>query len=502
MGLEILTPQEMGRADRLVIARGPFSGVELLRRAGQAVASVILQRFPGAACVQVLCGPGNNGGDGYVVADLLSRAGIAVSLYADEAPRAGSDAAVVAAEWTQPVQPLATFRPDPAALVVDALFGAGLSKPLSGEALRIAEACAAVAPRIVAVDLPSGIAGTSGHILGAALAATVTVTFARLKPGHVLQPGRARCGETILADIGIPDAVIDAVAADCFVNEPALWRAAWPVLAGGAHKYSRGHVGVFSGGPAATGAARLSATGAARIGAGAVTVLSPANALQANAAHLTSIILRQTDSMDEVRAFLAERRPAALVFGPGLGPHPKVGRFLIELMPHLSDTTLVIDADGLTSAAKQVDDFLVAARATTDTRLVLTPHDGEFARLFPDIAGEQNLSKLEKARAAAQRTGATIVCKGPDTVIAAPGGRAAVNVNGTPLLATAGSGDVLSGLIAGLAAQRMPVFEAACAAVWIHAEAAARFGPGLIAEDLPAAVPPVLKDLMLVRSIR
>jgi len=495
MTLELLTPDEMARADRTAIERGPFSGVDLMERAGAAVAAVFLRWFPEAATASVLCGPGNNGGDGYVVARRLAEAGVSAELFAEGAPRDGSDAAIVARTVGLPVQALAAFRPSPATVVVDALYGAGLSKPLSEVAQQIIGMCKKFRQPVLAVDLPSGISGASGEVLGAAFEAAITVTFARPKPGHLLYPGRAHCGALVVADIGISDAVIAAVGVTAFANAPGLWRHAFPALATNAHKYSRGHVGVFSGGPAATGAARLSAMAAARVGAGAVTMLSPANALAANAAHLTSIILRETESAEEVRAFLAERRPAGLVFGPGLGPHPKVGRFLIDLLPHLSETTLVIDADGLTSAAKQVDDFLGAVRAADDVCIVMTPHEGEFGRLFPKIAADQSLSKLDKAREAARLAGATVVYKGPDTVIAAPDGRAAINSNGTPLLATAGSGDVLSGLIAGLAAQRMPTFEAACAAVWIHADAAARFGPGLIAEDLPGTLPAVLRAL-------
>lgn len=494
MTLELLTPDEMTRADRLAIEGGPASGVDLMRRAGEAVAGAFLRHFPEAAMASVLCGPGNNGGDGYVAARLLRAAGVAVELFADAPPRGNSDAAVVAGEAGLPVRPFAAFRPDPASVVIDAVYGAGLSKPLSEAMQGIVGACKKIGQSVLAVDLPSGVSGASGKVLGAAFEATITVTFARRKPGHLLYPGRAYCGRTIVADIGISDAVIASVGATTFANSSDLWRDAWPELGVNAHKYSRGHVAVFSGGPTATGAARLSAIGAARIGAGAVTMLSPENALAANAAHLTSVILREAGSAEEVLSFLTERKPAALVFGPGLGPHAKVGRFLIDLLPHLAETTLVVDADGLTSAAKQAADFLAATRATK-AKLVMTPHEGEFGRLFAEIAADDTLSKLDKARKAAAKAAATIVYKGPDTVIASPDGRAVINENGTPLLATAGSGDVLSGLIAGLAAQHMPAFEAACAAVWIHAEAATRFGRGLIAEDLPGMVPAVLREL-------
>ncbi|GAA4114196.1 NAD(P)H-hydrate dehydratase [Aminobacter aganoensis] len=496
MAFELLTPDEMAEADRLTIGAGPVDGVGLMRRAGGAIADVVLSRFPSAHPVHVLCGPGNNGGDGYVVARLLRESGGAVRLFATSAPRAGSDAALAAAECPVAVEPLSAFAPETGSLVVDALYGAGLSKPLAGDVLAAVARTAEAGVPVVAVDLPSGVSGRSGEVPGGAFKAVITVTFARKKPGHLLFPGRAHCGEIIVADIGISDAAVAATGARCRENDPAWWRALFPSPAKDAHKYSRGHVGVFSGGIAATGAARLSAMAAARAGAGAVTVLSPGAALAANAAHLTSIILRRCDGLEDAIAFLDERKPAVLVHGPGLSPEPEVGRFALELMGHASGRfgALVLDADGITSMARQRAAFF-EARRRSGPALVLTPHHGEFGRLFSDIAADTSLSKLERALAAAAKANAVIVYKGPDTVIAAPDGRAAINSNGTPLLATAGSGDVLSGIVAALMAQSMPPFEAACAAVWMHAEAARRFGPGLIAEDLPLALREVVAGL-------
>lgn len=496
MPFELLTPTEMADADRLTITAGPVDGYGLMRRAGAAIADLILARFASAQTVHVLCGPGNNGGDGYVVARLLAESGCDVRLFALGTPRVGSDAALAAADCPVALEPLSAFAPDSNDAVVDALYGAGLSKPLYGEALAAIERTNAAGVPVIAVDLPSGVSGTGGDILGGAFTAVMTVTFARKKPGHLLYPGRAQCGEVVVADIGISDATVVATGARCLENDPSWWRGQFPVPAENDHKYSRGHVGVFSGGVSATGAARLSAMAAARAGAGAVTVLSPGSALAANAAHLTSIILRRSDSLEDAITFLDARKPAALVYGPGLSPEPEVGRFALELMAHAHGRfgTLVLDADGITSLSRQRVAFF-EARRRPGPALVLTPHHGEFGRLFPEIAADTSLSKLERARAAAARANAVIVCKGPDTVVAAPNGRAAINSNGTPLLATAGSGDVLSGIVAALVAQGMPVFEAACAAVWMHADAARRFGPGLIAEDLPLALREVVAGL-------
>lgn len=498
MANEILTPREMGETDSRAIAAGPLSGIELMRNAGACVVRALQERYPaGASRADILCGPGNNGGDGYVVARLLAEAGWAVSFWADAPPRKGSDAAIAAGECPVPVKPLAEFVPQTGVVVVDALFGAGLSKEIDGAAARVIALCAQAGVPVVAVDLPSGVSGDSGKVLGSAFKAELTVTFVRKKPGHLLQPGRSLCGEVVVADIGISDATVAQAGSRCFENGPELWIGRFPQPDVDAHKYRRGHVGVFSGGPTATGAARLAAMAAARAGCGAVTVLSPEAALAANAAHLTSIMLRRTDTLEDAEAFIGDRRPDALVFGPGLVPDAVTADFASGLVGAAAGLpgAIVVDASALTALARQADAFFAAARQPDAPALVLTPHEGEFARLFPDIAANGALSKLEKARAAATRAAATVVFKGPDSVVAAPDGRAVINTNGTPLLATAGSGDVLSGIVAGLAAQAMPAFEAACAAVWLHAEAARRFGPGLIAEDLPLALLPVLREL-------
>ena len=504
MSLELLTPSEMAEADRRAIAAGPFDGYGLMLNAGRAVTAEVLRRFPDAAQVDVLCGPGNNGGDGYVVARLLAEAGVAVAIWADGAPRPGTDAERAAKDCPVAAKPLSGYEPKDGSLVVDALYGAGLSKPLAGAAASVIDKVTRLGLPVVAVDLPSGVSGESGAVLGTAFRAALTITFARKKPGHLLLPGRDFRGEVLVANIGIADAVIADLAVKTFENLPAAWLERFPALSVDTYKYTRGHVGVFSGGPSATGAARMAAMGAARAGAGAVTLLSPANALAVNAAHLTSIILRKTESLEEVLEYLTDRKPQGLVFGPGLGPHEKVGRFALDLLAAIEGAPkmMVIDADGLTSLAKQRDAFFELTRRRAAPSIVLTPHEGEFARLFPDLANDPTLSKLEKARRAASLSHCTILFKGPDTVIASPDGRAAINSNGTPLLATAGSGDVLAGIVASLAAQGMPVFEAAGAAVWMHAEAAARFGPGLIAEDLPLALLPVLRDLHALADTR
>jgi hydroxyethylthiazole kinase-like uncharacterized protein yjeF len=495
---ELLTPNEMAEVDRLAIEAGPFAGIELMRRAGRAVAEEVLERFPDAAAVDVLCGPGNNGGDGYVAARLLAEAGMDVRVWSLAAPKPGTDAAIAAGECPVPPRPLREFRAGPDDLVIDALFGAGLSKPLAGEAARAIAEIERSGAAVVAIDLPSGISGASGGVLGVAPHAELTVTFFRLKPGHLLFPGRGYCGETILADIGIRDDMLETVRPNTFENVPALWRDALPRPAVDTHKYRRGHACVFSGGPSATGAARLAALAAARIGAGAVTVLSPAAAMLVNASHLTAIMLAKVGDAADLAAFIERRKPNAFALGPGFGVGEKARELALAVLENGDCGGLVLDADGITSFEDAPASLFITAGSGHAPPLVLTPHEGEFARLFPGLAGDATLSKLDKARRAAARSHAVVIYKGPDTVIAAPDGRAAINANGTPFLATAGSGDVLAGMTAGLLAQGMPAFEAACAAVWMHAEAGSRFGAGLIAEDLPGLLPEVLAEVYRV----
>ncbi|WP_420961731.1 NAD(P)H-hydrate dehydratase [Brucella sp. IR073] len=485
----LLTPREMAEADRLAINEGPLDGYGLMKNAGAAIARAVLERFPAAGRIAILCGPGNNGGDGYVAARLLREAGLSVRCFRGAAPREGSDAFLAARDYLGPVHGFEDFGVSDCDLVIDALYGAGLSRPVEGIERVMIEKVNEARLSVVAVDLPSGVSGESGEVLGAALHAVLTVTFFRKKPGHLLLPGREHCGEVLVADIGIKDDVLEKIAPRCFENTPDLWHGAFPRLAEDTHKYRRGHVAVFSGGLTAAGAARLSARAAARTGAGAVTVLSPPDALLVNAAHLTSIMLRKMEGDAADLSFIRERKVATAVLGPGFGNMADIRARAPNLLDQRQTgdgfRALVLDADGLTAFQDNPGLLFRASNRENANALVLTPHEGEFRRLFPDIADDTALSKLEKARAAAKRANAVVIYKGPDTVIASPDGRAAINTNGTPLLATAGSGDVLAGMIAGLIAQAMPAFEAATAAVWLHAAAARRFGPGLIAEDLP-----------------
>lgn len=496
---ELLTPVEMSTADRLTIESGKRDGFSLMLAAGHAVADVALGVFAGQGPIAVLCGPGNNGGDGYVAAQFLLEAGVDVTCFGTAQPRQGSDAMRALLFYKGEVRRFSAFSPAGFTGVIDALYGAGLARNIEGvEASVIGEINASGIPTI-AVDLPSGVSGESGQVLGGAINARATVTFFRKKPGHLLQPGRAHCGILHVADIGITDDVLTAIKPTTFENSPELWRSQLPQLSINAHKYSRGHAAVFSGPAHSTGAARLSAMAAARSGAGAVTVLSPSDALLTNAAHLTSIMVRETRSINDASVFVTDRKVAACALGPGYGSPSSARNHALMLLSAVDEQAehlkgMVLDADGITAFENQPEQ-LFNARRSTHTALVLTPHEGEFKRLFPDIAAKAESSKTNKAHQAASRANAIVIYKGPDTVIAAPDGRAVINANGTAFLATAGSGDVLTGIVCGLLSQGMPAFEAASAAVWIHADAGRRFGHALIAEDLPNQLPAVWSAL-------
>jgi hydroxyethylthiazole kinase-like uncharacterized protein yjeF len=476
----ILTVAEMTAADQATIAAGT-PGYTLMRRAGAAVAEAIVERWRRRPTV-VLCGPGNNGGDGFVVARLLAEAGwpARVALEGDR-DRLKGDAALAVADWTGPVEPLRPAALDGAELIVDAIFGAGLSKPLAGEVAETLKAAEAGSAPIVAVDLPSGLSGDLARPLGYAPACALTVTFHARKLAHVLEPGRSLCGETVVADIGLvatPTGLIE--------NCPAVWAARFPWPSADSHKHSRGRLIVVSGAMSHTGAARLAARAGLRIGAGLVTVLSPPDALAVNGAHLEAVMLSPFADHAELAA--AAEGVEAAVIGPAAGVALATAANVLALAG--AGAALVVDADALTVFR----DDPARLFAVLDSGDVMTPHPGEFERVFPGLLASSP-QRVAAARQAAARARAVVLLKGPDTVVAAPDGRCAVNMNGSSWLATAGSGDVLAGFIGGLLAQGMDSFDAACAGAWIHAEAARLHGPGLISEDLPGLTPAVLRTL-------
>jgi hydroxyethylthiazole kinase-like uncharacterized protein yjeF len=500
---QLLTNEQMRRADALAVASG-VSSLELMENAGRAVADAVSAIFGNSRQVVVAAGPGNNGGDGFVAARLLQLRGCRVRVVLlGESSGLSGDAAVMAKRYDGPAAPWRGDEFDPKAVIIDAIFGAGLARPVDGVAAALIQAINRSRAHVVAVDLPSGAQGDTGAVMGTAVEADRTVTFFRRKPGHLLLPGRAHCGLTTVADIGIPNEVLTTIRPRLSVNTPALWHHAFPVPQVAGHKYSRGHTVVLSGSMTSTGAARLAARAALRAGSGLVTLASPADAVAVNAAASLAVMVREADGVEGLSRLLEDPRLNAVVMGPGGG----VGATMRAKVRAAAagDRALVLDADALTSFGENPKElFTILANRRLSTA-ILSPHEGEFIRLFSSIDKIPSVKqKLEAALAASHETGAVVILKGPDTVVAAPDGRAAIAENAPPYLATAGAGDVLAGIAGGLRAQGMPAFEAAAAAVWVHGEAACEAGPGLIAEDLTEALPKVYRrlfaSLALMRS--
>ncbi len=469
---ELLTPAQMAHAD-ILAAKFGVTGPTLTANAGRAVCRAVMTRYRPCRTL-VLCGPGNNGGDGYVVARLLQQSGWPVAVARLAPPRPGTDAASAALGWSGPAADFAPASAARAELVIDAVFGAGLSRDVDAHVA----ATLAAASRVVAIDVPSGLDGATGAPLGFAPQAELTVTFFRLKPGHVLLPGRTLCGDIVLADIGLPRRVLAQTERSIILNGPGQW--CLPVLAAAGHKYSRGHVTIV-GGASMTGATRLAAEGARRGGAGLVTIAAPRDAAAIYRAGAMGVIV--TD--ENLDLLLNDDRRQVWVCGPGLGVDA-ARRALLTLVT--AKRTIVADADALTAFSGDPDGLRGVA--------VLTPHAGEFARVFGPLASD----RPKAAAAAAARTGAVLLLKGADTIIAAPDGRILINASAPPWLATAGAGDVLAGLVAAMLAQGMPPWEAAAAAAWLHGRAALAAGRGMVAEDIPAALPAAFADAAAISS--
>jgi ADP-dependent NAD(P)H-hydrate dehydratase / NAD(P)H-hydrate epimerase len=493
---EVLGTAEMAAVDQAAIRSG-ISIDRLMLAAGRAAAGAVAGQIPPHTLVSVLCGPGNNGGDGYAAAAVLSDRGYTVEIFAKALPTEGA-AARAAARWKHPVRPLSAFKPQPGDVVIDALYGAGLSRPIAGEEADALSRLQHSGASIFAIDIPSGLNGDTGLPVGPCVQAHRTITFFRMKPGHLLWPGRGLCGDVTVADIGLKaEHLAHAIVPQLFRNAPALWRRALPGPSRDIHKYTHGHCLVVSGPELQTGASRLAATAALNNGAGAVTIAGDRGALRIHAAHVTAVMLREAATPEAFAEFLGQARFGAAVIGPaaGIGAQTLARVLVARRMP----LPLVIDADALTSLAGHVESFRAADGESYPC--VMTPHAGEFTRLFGPLLADDAIfaalpalirtSKVEQARAAARLAQAVIVFKGVDTVIAVPDGRAAINTNAGPELATAGSGDVLSGLIGAHLACGMPAFEAATAAVWLHGFLGARIGTGLTADRLVTEVKPL-----------
>jgi hydroxyethylthiazole kinase-like uncharacterized protein yjeF len=485
--LTLLTCAEMATADAAAIAAGT-TGSALMETAGRAVARAVVEHYHRQPVV-VLCGPGNNGGDGFVAARHLQAEGwpVKVAMLRGAGELRG-DAARAAGQWKGAVATPSVSLLDGRPLVIDALFGAGLTRPVDGVALALIENINSQRLSVVAVDVPSGLHGDTGEIMGAAPHAELTVTFFRAKPGHHSLEGLRRCGELQVVDIGIPPSVLDAIDSQLWRNEPALWSDTLRRDDPGDHKYSRGHLTILGGG-AATGAARLAAIAARRAGVGLATIVAPSDAAAIyRAAEPGNLIVEADDGPAFVRLLDDTRRNGFLI-GPGSGLDERTRNAALAVLT--AGRATVLDADALTALAGDRARLFSAIRGP----VLLTPHEGEFRRLFAEFSGMAG--KVARVRAAARLSGATILLKGPDTVIAAPDGRAVINIHASPALATAGSGDVLAGIAAGLMTRGLSPLAAGAAAAWLHGECAHAFGkPGLIAEDLAGHLPQALAAAM------
>ena len=505
----LLSAADMQVVDARAVAGGA-DGFALMRRAGEAVARRVRRRVGRGTPIVVVAGAGNNGGDGAVCAAALAGQGHDVTLLrAGGEPREGSDAARAFATWDGPLLCLpagddasseAGVSPRTAldaiagaGFLVDALLGAGLSRDVEGDFADLVRAMDESAAPVLAVDLPSGLDGNEHRVRGVVARAALTVAFVRLKPAHVLQPGRTLCGEVVIEDIGMPATALVDAPGNSLLNAPDVWREALPRPAADDHKFRRGHVLVRGGPPHQSGAARLSAGAALGSGAGLVTLAVSSEALTVNAARLTAVMLRVVESGADWRdAIDDDPRLSTLLLGPGNGRDERTRRATLDALA--SGRACVLDADALSCHADAPDEFLARLRAAAGA-VVLTPHDGELARLVGHTDVLSLPSRLHRARAAAALAGCVLVSKGSDSVVAAPDGRAAIAANAPPWLATAGAGDVLAGVVAALLAQGMPAFEAASAAVWVHGEAARDLGWPMTAERLVPAVGEVLNRI-------
>jgi hydroxyethylthiazole kinase-like uncharacterized protein yjeF len=546
---ELLTAAQMRAIEAAAIASGAVTGLELMERAGRGVVEAIFEEWSELRATShravVLCGPGNNGGDGFVVARLLKEWGweVEVFLYGDP-ERMPPDARVNYERWVGmgEVGDLLGFNAwsQDYDLGIDAVFGTGLTRPIDLDVGNKINTIGAL-PRVVAIDLPSGCCSDSGRILAVAgepkndrsPRCHFTVTFQFRKLGHFTASGPDVCGKVVVTDIGLDEVAAirwlkgkydretqqrpnEAVLVELLQGKAyhADFMPGWSPFSktSDEHKYSHGHAFILSGTSGRGGAARLSARGALRVGAGVVTVGCPSEALAENAARLDAVMLRVVEDGAALEAVLEDGRIGVVCLGPGLGTGAReVGLVAAALQGRGEPlqrrgeprpTGVVLDADALTILSREAGLF-----GALHEGCVLTPHGGEFARLFPDIAAKLEApavtgpaySKVDATREAAVRAGCVVLFKGADTVIAAPDGRCAINSahyeRAAPWLATAGSGDVLAGFIAGLMARGFAPFAAACTGAWLHVECAREFGPGLIAEDLPEMLPAVFRRL-------
>jgi hydroxyethylthiazole kinase-like uncharacterized protein yjeF len=481
----LMTAEQSQTADAWAQANGQ-SLIDLMEQAGRAVAETVVdyadkpENFTDE--IIILCGPGNNGGDGYVAARYLKDWGYRVHIMRAENDMEpdSADASAMALRWTGSIDEFDDARIKVAAIVVDGLFGVGLTRPIEGAYADIIRAANESDVFRIAIDIPSGLSADTGcQLSDACFMADATITFTCRKPGHLIAPGRfisGGLGHIRIADIGLPEQFFDACPSTIFENDPTLWSAFYPHAGPYSHKYDRGHMLVLGGREPALGASRLASLAGLRIGAGLVTLAAPSETYNVQASTLTDVMVRRMDSNFGFIGMLADKRINTVLLGPGAGVHEKTAELIFETLK--KNKKLVLDADALSSLVGRLSQL----QSFGKQEIVFTPHEGEFKRLFPELPFEEN--RLNAVRHAAKQTGAVIALKGVSTIVAAPDGRAAINVCAPAWLSIGGTGDVLAGITTGLIAQGMPIFEATCAAVWLHSQAGMKAGKGMIASDL------------------
>lgn len=482
---EVLTADEMKKADAAAIAGG-ISGITLMEQAGAAVASTIIQKTEPCP-VLVLCGPGNNGGDGFIAAARLKKAGwnVRVACTVKKSALKG-DAALAAKEWEgEPESLNSNLGVKDAGLIIDAVFGTNFAGALPPEIVTLFDKIRAKKLLVAAVDVPSGMDATTGVTAVGVLKADMTITFCRKKLAHVLMPSKSFCGRLHVALIGVTDQIVAGLKTSVFENDPGLWLRDFPVPGPESHKYSRGHALIY-GGPQRTGAACLAAFAAQRAGAGVVTITSLPDSAYIYKQYRASLMVDEWCTPEDFKALLRDERRNTILLGPGAGLNDSFKENVETAL--LFNKTAVLDADIFSAFKDSPKDLF--SKLSPDKH-ILSPHEGEFERLFGVLEG----NKLERARKAAKTANAIVLLKGADTIIAAPDGTAIIHANAPSTLATAGSGDVLAGLMTGLMAQGMSPFSAAAAGAWLHAESARNFGLGLTAEDIINHIPQALNRL-------
>jgi len=489
--IEILTSEQMYRADLLAVKNG-ISSYQLMGNAGKCITREIIKKCRKGRAL-ILCGRGNNGGDGFVVARLLSARGWPTQVGVLRSLKGiKNDALRASKEWKGTTFELSLTqlkkRIRGCSVVVDALFGIGLNRPVKENIKGLINVVNKSKIPCISIDIPSGIDADSGKMLGTAIRADATVSFFRPKLGHFLFPGREYTGNLTIADIGIPDSAIQKIKPTIFLNGPELWGKKFPWPSYRDHKYSRGHA-LIVGGEEMTGAARLAARACLRTGSGLVTIVANRSSSRIYKMEMPEILSVVADHVNDLKKVISDRRKNVFLIGPGIGVSGSTLKKVLLLLS--KKRPCILDADAISAFSRSPTKLF----KSVFPRCVLTPHEGEFARLFPKIAKRKNINKVTKCILASSDANGIVLLKGPDTVISRPDGLSVVNCNAPPTLATAGSGDVLAGIITGLIAQGMDSFNASVAGAWIHGEAANLFGPGLVADDLPNLIPQVLRGI-------